>query len=81
MAASRMTPSDRSSTAHMTKKCPECFTYLPLESKVCHSCGHSVGPVTPLGLAEKPLNVKGYVLAAIAILAFIVFVWWGFFSE
>ena len=66
---------------HMTKKCPECFTYLPLTSKVCHSCGKSVGPVTRLGLAEKPSNLKGYVMAAIAILAFLIFVWWGFFTE
>jgi hypothetical protein len=65
----------------MTKKCPECFTYLPLNSNVCHSCGKSVGPVSRLGLAEKPTNVKGYVVAAIAVLAFIAFVWWGFFAE
>jgi hypothetical protein len=25
--------------------------------------------------------VKGYLTAAVAILAFIVFVWWGFFSD
>jgi hypothetical protein len=37
--------------------------------------------VNRLGLAEKPPNVKGYALAAIAILAFVVFMWWGFFSE
>jgi hypothetical protein len=80
MAASHKTDKESSPTVHMTKKCPECFTYLPLESKVCHSCGQSVGPVTPIGLAQKPLNLKGYVLAAIAILAFILFVWWGFFT-
>ena len=81
MAASRKTDKEPSPTVHTTKKCPECFTYLPLESKVCHSCGKAVGPVTKLGLAAKPPNVKGYALAAIAILAFIIFVWWGFFSE
>lgn len=81
MAASPKNGKSSSSHVHMTKKCPECFTYLPLDSGVCHSCGKSVGPVTRLGLAEKPTNVKGYVVAAIAVLAFIVFVWWGFFSE
>ena len=65
----------------MTKKCPECFTYLPLSVKVCTSCGKAVGAVNKLGLAEKLPNVKGYLTAAAAILAFIIFVWWGFFSE
>jgi hypothetical protein len=81
MAASTKTTKSSSPQAHMTKKCPDCFTYLPLDSKVCHSCGKSVGPVSRLGLAEKPTNLKGYAAAAIAILAFIIFVWWGFFTE
>jgi hypothetical protein len=67
--------------SHMTKKCPECFAYLRLDAKVCHSCGKSVGAVSPIGLAEKPPNVKGAVMAVVAALAFIVFVWWGFFTE
>jgi hypothetical protein len=78
--ASKTTPKP-SAHVHMTKKCPDCFTYLPLDSKLCHSCGKPVGPVNRLGLAEKPPNVKGYALAAIAILAFVVFMWWGFFTE
>lgn len=81
MAASAKSDKNSSSHVHMTKKCPECFTYLPLDSNVCHSCGKSVGPVTRLGLAEKPANLKGYAVAVAAILAFIAFVWWGFFSE
>jgi len=81
MAAAPKTTSKSSSHSHMTKKCPECFTYLPLDAKVCHSCGKAVGSVNRLGLAEKPPNIKGYVLAAAAILAFVIFVWWGFFSE
>jgi hypothetical protein len=81
MNASSKTGRDSSPHVHMTKKCPECFTYLPLDSKVCHSCGKNVGPVTRIGLAEKPRNLQGYAVAAIAILAFIIFVWWGFFTE
>lgn len=67
--------------SHMTKKCPECFAYLRLDAKVCHSCGKSVGAVSPIGLAEKTPNVKGTVMAVVAALAFIVFVWWGFFTD
>ncbi|MGE5258231.1 MAG: hypothetical protein ACM3KE_16235 [Hyphomicrobiales bacterium] len=70
-----------SPNVHMTKKCPECFAYLPLNAKVCHVCGKSVGPVDKLGLAQKPVNVKGYLMAGFAILAFIIFVWWGFFTD
>jgi len=81
MAASTQKANSPSSNVHMTKKCPECFTYLPLDSSVCHSCGKNVGPVTRLGLAQKPTNIKGYAIAAVAILAFIAFVWWGFFLE
>jgi hypothetical protein len=69
------------SNIHMTKKCPECFAYLPLQAKVCTSCGKSVGPVNKMGHAEKPPNLKAYLMAAAAILAFMVFVWWGFFTE
>jgi hypothetical protein len=72
---------DAVSNIHMTKKCPECFTYLPLNAKVCHACGKAVGRVTKLGLAETPTNVKGYVVACLAVLAFVIFVWWGFFTE
>lgn len=66
---------------HMTKKCPECFAHLPLDAKVCDACGRRVGAVNRIGLAETPPNIKGYVLAGIAILAFLIFVWWGFFNE
>lgn len=82
MADTRRTiPKGTPHNVHMTKKCPECFTYLPLNAKVCHSCGKSVGSVNKLGLAERPLNVKGYVMAGLAILAFVIFVWWGFFTD
>jgi hypothetical protein len=37
--------------------------------------------VSPIGLAEKPPNVKGYALAVGAAVAFVIFVWWGFFTE
>jgi hypothetical protein len=64
----------------MTKKCPECFTYLKLDAAVCHSCGKRVGGVAPTGLAQKPVDVKAYVVAVVAAVAFAVFIWWGFFT-
>ena len=41
---------EASAHVHMTKKCPECFAYLPLSVKVCTSCGKPVGPVGKTGL-------------------------------
>jgi len=67
--------------SHMTKKCPECFAYLRLDATVCQSCGKSVGPVTPVGLAQKVVDVKAYLVALGAVIAFGVFVWWGFFTD
>jgi hypothetical protein len=68
-------------SSHMTKKCPECFAYLRLDAKVCHACGKGVGAVTPVGLAEKTVDVKGYVVALVAAVVFGVFMWWGFFTD
>jgi hypothetical protein len=70
-----------SDAAHMTKKCPHCFTYLPLPALRCNSCGKPVGPVTRLGLAQKVIDWRSYLAAALAILAFSGFLWWGFFTE
>lgn len=81
MAVTKQDRRQASANIHMTKKCPECFAYLPLQAKVCTSCGKPVGPVNTLGHAEKPVNVKGYLTAAAAILAFAAFVWWGFFTD
>ncbi len=72
---------DGSGTAHMTKKCPHCFIYLPLDAGRCSSCGNPVGPVNHMGLAQKVTNWRSYLVAAAAILAFSWFLWWGFFLE
>ena len=66
---------------YTTKKCPNCFTYLPLNAKRCNICNHRVGPVNKIGFATKPFDWWAYLLAAGAIAAFAVFVWWGFFRE
>ena len=72
---------DEAGAAHMTKKCPHCFIYLPLDAQRCNSCGSPVGPVNRLGLAEKVTNWRSYLAALAAILAFCGFLWWGFFME
>ena len=73
--------SERDRRRHLTKKCPHCYEYLPLRAKVCTACQKKVGDVDKLGFAQKPVDFMGYLIAAIAIVVFSVFMWWGFFRE
>ncbi len=66
---------------HLTKKCPECYTYLPLEARICTACQAKVGEVDKLGFAGKPVDWLGYLIAAASIIIFAVFMWWAFFRE
>jgi hypothetical protein len=52
----------------VTKKCPECYTHLPLN-------------VDKLGFATRPFDWSGYLIAIVAIVGFCWFVWWGFFRD
>jgi RNA polymerase subunit RPABC4/transcription elongation factor Spt4 len=72
---------DNRGDIHMTKKCPECFTYLPLDTKKCPSCKTKIGEVDKLGFASRPFDWSGYLIAIIAILGFCLFIWWGFFRD
>jgi hypothetical protein len=73
--------SDTGKIDYTTKKCPDCYVHLPLHVKQCHACHAKVGNVDKLGFAEKPVDWLGYLVAGVAILAFAVFIWWGFFRE
>jgi len=52
----------------MTKKCPHCYVYLTLSASECYVCKAKVGDV----------DRRGYVVAGVAFLVFVVFMWWGF---
>jgi hypothetical protein len=71
----------RDQITHLTKKCPNCYTYLPLSAQVCTSCHAKVGEVDKLGFAAKPFDWKGYLLAVVTVAGFVVFMWWAFFNE
>jgi hypothetical protein len=71
----------KSARDHITKKCHNCFTYLPLHAKVCTSCHKKVGEVDKLGFAKKPFDWRAYLLAVLSMTAFAVFLWWAFFQE
>ena len=66
---------------HLTKKCPDCYAYLPLHAKVCTACQAKVGEVDKLGFAAKPVDWWGYLIAAAAIIGVTAFIWWAFFRE
>jgi hypothetical protein len=66
---------------HLTKKCPECYAYLPLHAKVCTACQAKVGEVDKIGFAEKPVNWWGYLIAAASVIGFAIYMWWAFFRE
>ena len=65
----------------VTKKCPECFTYLSLNTTKCPSCNTKLGDVDKLGFAKRPFNWMGYLTAILSILGLCVFIWWAFFRE
>ena len=65
----------------MTKKCPYCYVYLPLHVTRCTTCRKRIGEVDKLGFASKPFDWIGYILAIVSIVAFAIFMWWGFFSD
>ncbi len=73
--------STKNESDFLTKKCPQCYTYLPLHAKECSACKAKVGEVDKLGFAEKPFDWLGYVIAVGAIAGFAFFIWWAFFNE
>jgi hypothetical protein len=64
-----------------SKKCPECFTYMPLRATVCPACKVKVGKVDEHGKANRAFDWKGYAAAILSALAFAVYIWWAFFRE
>lgn len=76
-----VSPADQSDDHHLTKKCPECYAYLPLHAKVCNICQAKVGEVDKLGFAGKPFDWWGYLIAIVSVAGFAIFMWWAFFRE
>jgi hypothetical protein len=61
-----------------SKKCPECYDFMPLSAKICPSCKTRVGRIDNTGMARRAFDWKAYSAAFIAILIFIVYIWWAF---
>ena len=69
------------SSRYVTKKCPECFSYLPLHTKKCPHCNTKLGGVNKLGFASRTFDWAGYLIAIISILGLCIFIWWAFFRD
>ena len=77
----RVEKSQEEVEAFTTKKCPQCFTYMPLEVDKCTSCGTRVGPVNKYGMASKPFDWIAYLSFFLAFLALAIYVWWAFIKD
>ena len=73
--------SDSATSDYRTKKCPHCYTYLPLDADTCTACRAKVGDVDKLGFASKPTDWRAYFIAAASIAVFAFFVYWAFFRD
>ncbi len=63
------------------KKCPECFSNLPMDTTVCPWCKQRVKPsANKHGYAKKPINWYAYLMCLVSWLALAFYIWWVFFK-
>lgn len=64
------------------KRCPECFTRLPLDATECYSCDQKVIEGSDkYGLAKRPFDWTGYIRAIGLWILLGVYLWWAFFHQ
>lgn len=68
-----------SGPGYASKKCPECYTYIPLNAEVCPSCKTRIGKIGKHGMAERVTNWKAYIICILAWLVFFIYIKWAFF--
>ena len=66
---------------NLTKRCPECFNYVSLETKKCPKCKTRLGKVEKFGMAKRTVDWTAYVIALVAIVGFGLYIWWAFLRE
>jgi len=67
--------------SHITKKCPQCFSYIPLDVLTCPSCKAKVGMVDKHGMASKRTDWGSYISCLIAWAALAFYIWFAFFRS
>jgi hypothetical protein len=68
-------------TTYVSKKCPHCFTYMPLKVLTCPACNEKVGPVDKYGMASKTPDYRSYFISFVAFIGLIIFLYYAFFKE
>jgi hypothetical protein len=63
------------------KKCPECFTYLQLDDKVCFACHTKVGKMDKNGIAARPVDFLAYMRCLLMWAIFFLYIWWAFLRD
>ena len=68
-------------SVYLTKKCPECYSYLLMQANECDVCETQVRIADNGGLAKKPINWMSYFHCFLAWLSLTLFVWLCFFTK
>ena len=62
-----------------SKKCPECYTYIPLDALICPYCATRVGKIEAGGMASRRTNWKTNIVCIVTWLIFFLFIKYAFF--
>ena len=63
----------------VSKKCPQCYTHIPLDAEICPSCKNKVGLVDDHGMATRRIDWMSYIICFLAWLALGLYIWFAFF--
>jgi phage FluMu protein Com len=69
----------RAEQSHITKKCPQCFTYAPMDALKCPRCKTRIRKVDKHGMAIKDTDWGSYLLCLLAWAVLAIYVWYAFF--
>ncbi len=62
----------------LAKRCPECFTSLPLDAKECFVCHTRVGKVDTDGKAKRAPDWIAYIVCILSWAVFFIYIKWAF---
>lgn len=64
------------------KKCPVCFTYLPIDAEICTACRKKVGKkIDKYGFAKKSVDWVSYIRAFSMWIILGLYLWWTFLKD
>ncbi len=72
-------PAKKDGPGYVSKKCHECYEYVPLDAEICPLCKVRLGKVGPHGMAQKVTDWKAYLAFLVAFAAFLIFCLYAFF--